>query len=50
MKLNNKGNIINNKSSNLIIKIIEIEHDKYKRVSNSNHIFMDMSILLSELE
>ena len=48
MKLNNKGNIINNKSSNLIIKIIEIEHDKYKRVSNSNHIFMDMSILLSE--
>ena len=46
--LKNKGNQYKNKFSNLIITIIEKQHKIYKRVKNTNDIFMEYSILLSE--
>ena len=49
MKIINKGHQIdNNRYTNLIIKITETEHKCYKRIDNSNHIYMELSILLSE--
>ena len=47
--IKNKGNQYEeNLYSNVKINIIEKEHNIFKRIDNSNNIFMELSILLSE--
>ena len=49
IEIKNKGNQYDdNNYSNLIIKIVEKEHKYYKRINNTNDIYMELSILLSE--
>ena len=49
IKLIHKGHQkLNHSYSDVIIKITEIEHKLYKRINNSNNLYMELSILLSE--